>query len=213
MNSVKRIVILASGSGSNAENIINYFHDVPDVEVSAVLTNKNTAPVIERCKRLKVSVIYFNKEAFTNSNVVLDFLVSQKPDLIVLAGFLWKIPEKFVAAFPNRIINIHPALLPKYGGKGMYGENVHKAVKENKEKESGITIHFVNEHYDEGAIIHQAKTNVSHDDTPEQIAEKVHALEYEHFPKVLEKLLASLETSASANISKTAVEKKNISKK
>jgi phosphoribosylglycinamide formyltransferase-1 len=189
MNSIKRIVILASGSGSNAENIINYFRNTSYIEVSTVLTNKNTAPVIHRCKRLKVPVIYFNKEAFTNTDVVLDFLVSQQPDLIVLAGFLWKIPEKLVSAFPNKIVNIHPALLPKYGGKGMYGENVHKAVKGNKETETGITIHFVNENYDEGAIIHQAKTKIAALDTVEIIAEKVHALEYEHFPKVLEKLL------------------------
>ncbi len=189
MNSMKRIVILASGSGSNVENIINHFRTNAYIEVAAVLTNKNTAPVIERCKRLKVPAIYFNKSAFIDSNVILDFLNSQEPDLIVLAGFLWKIPEGLVASFPNKIVNIHPALLPKYGGKGMYGSKVHEAVKENGETETGITIHFVNENYDEGAIIYQAKTNLLPNDTPEQIAEKVHALEYEHFPKVLEKLL------------------------
>lgn len=186
---MKRIVMLASGSGSNAENIITYFRKHQQIEVSAVLTNKNTAQVIERCKRLKIPVLYFNKVAFSDSKVVLDFLVSQKPDLIVLAGFLWKIPIQFVEVFPNKIVNIHPALLPKYGGKGMYGAKVHEAVKESGETETGITIHFVNEHYDEGAIIHQAKTGISSKDTPEQIAEKVHALEYEHYPKVLEKIL------------------------
>ncbi|WP_350289665.1 phosphoribosylglycinamide formyltransferase [uncultured Croceitalea sp.] len=186
---MKRIVILASGSGSNAENIITYFRKRKQIEVSAVLTNKNTAQVLERCKRLKVPALYFNKAAFSDTTTILDFLVSQKPDLVVLAGFLWKIPKNLVAAFPNKIVNIHPALLPKYGGKGMYGSKVHKAVKENGETETGITIHFVNEHYDEGAIIYQAKTSIIAKDTAEQIAEKVHALEYEHFPVVLEKLL------------------------
>jgi len=188
---MKRIIILASGSGSNAENIIAYFREHQQIEVSAVLTNKSAAPVIERCKRLKVPVLYFNKAAFSDSKVILDFLLSQKPDLIVLAGFLWKIPKQLVAAFPNKIVNIHPALLPKYGGKGMYGNKVHEAVKENNETETGITIHFVNEHYDEGAIIHQAKTQITSKDTTEKIAEKVHALEYEHFPKVIEKLLSN----------------------
>lgn len=186
---MKRIVILASGSGSNAENIITYFSDSRQVKVSAVLTNKNTAPVIDRCKKLHIPVIYFNKVAFSNSKIILDFLLSQNLDLIVLAGFLWKIPEQLVSVFPNKIINIHPALLPKYGGKGMYGSKVHKAVKENGETETGITIHFVNENYDEGAIIHQSKTQITPEDTPETIAKKVHALEYEHFPKVIEKLL------------------------
>lgn len=191
---MKRIILFASGSGSNAENIITYFRDSSKIEVSAVFTNKNTAPVIDRCKRLGVPVIYFNKVAFSDSNIILDFLTSQKPDLIVLAGFLWKIPTNLVAAFPNKIVNIHPALLPKYGGKGMYGAKVHEAVKANEEKETGITIHYVNENYDEGAIIHQAKTTVTATDTAETIAEKVHELEYEHFPKVLEKLLASPDT-------------------
>lgn len=186
---MKRIILFASGSGSNVENIITYFRDSSKIKVSAVFTNKNTAPVIDRCKRLSIPVIYFNKTAFSDSKVILDFLESQKPDLIVLAGFLLKIPTNFVAAFPNKIINIHPALLPKYGGKGMYGIKVHEAVKENGENQTGITIHFVNENYDEGAIIHQAKTPVSSSDSVEQIAEKVHELEYAHFPKVLEKLL------------------------
>jgi len=186
---MKRIILFASGSGSNAENMITYFRNSIEIEVSAVFTNKNTAPVIDRCKRLDIPVIYFNKTAFSGSKVILDFLESQKPDLIVLAGFLLKIPTNFVAAFPNKIVNIHPALLPKYGGKGMYGTKVHEAVKENEELETGITIHFVNENYDEGAIIYQAKTPISTTDTIAQIAEKVHELEYEHFPKVIEKLL------------------------
>ena len=159
------------------------------VQVSAVLTNKNTAKVLERCERLKVPAFFFNKAAFIHSNAVVQLLKSLNPDIIVLAGFLWKVPTNIIEAFPTQIINIHPALLPKYGGKGMYGAKVHQAVKENGEKETGITIHYVNEHYDEGAIIFQAKTPVEPSDDADSIAEKVPQLEYEHFPKVIEKLL------------------------
>ncbi len=186
---MKEIVLLASGSGSNVENIIKYFEGHKAISVSCVLTNKSNAPVLERCKRLGVPALYFNRNAFMNSKVVLKLLQSLNPALIVLAGFLWKIPERFVTAFPNRIINIHPALLPKYGGKGMYGEAVHEAVKTNGEKETGITIHYVNERYDEGTIIRQEKVRLNPGDSPKAIAKKVHALEYEHFPKVIEKLL------------------------
>ncbi|WP_108422420.1 phosphoribosylglycinamide formyltransferase [Flagellimonas amoyensis] len=186
---MKQIVILASGSGSNAENIITYFKEKPLATVSAVLSNKHTAKVLDRCDRLEVPAFYFNKIAFTKSDAVVEALKSLQPDLIVLAGFLWKIPSNIIEAFPNKIINIHPALLPKYGGKGMYGAKVHQAVKENGETETGITIHYVNEHYDEGAIIFQSKTAVEPSDNPDSIAEKVHQLEYEHFPKVIEKLL------------------------
>jgi phosphoribosylglycinamide formyltransferase-1 len=183
------IVLFASGSGSNVENIAKYFADHAHVHISCVLTNRMNAPVLERCKRLGIPALYFNRDAFSNSEVVLNLLKSLNPDLIVLAGFLWKIPKNLVQTFPNKIINIHPALLPKYGGKGMYGINVHQAVKNNMEEETGITIHYVNEHYDEGAIICQAKTALSKLDTPETIAQKVHALEYEHFPKIIEKLV------------------------
>lgn len=186
---MNKIIILASGSGSNAENIIKYFENSTDTKVTCVLTNKASAGVIDRCNRLKVPCLYFNKAAFTNSDIVLHILQSQNPQLIVLAGFLWKIPKNLIKNFPNRIINIHPALLPKYGGKGMYGNHVHEAVKANNEKETGITIHYVNENYDEGAIIHQAKTTLRASDNPETIAAKVHALEYEYFPKTIEKLL------------------------
>lgn len=186
---MKRLVILASGSGSNAENIITFFEENPNIGVAAVLTNKKTAQVLERCERLKVPAFYFNREAFTGSDSFVSTIKGLNPDLIVLAGFLWKIPSSFVEAFPNQIINIHPALLPKYGGKGMYGLKVHQAVKENSEVETGITIHYVNENYDEGAVIFQAKTTLTSEDTPETIATKVHELEYEHFPKVIEKLL------------------------
>ncbi len=186
---MKRIVILASGSGSNAENIISFFRENDLVEVSAVFTNKKTAAVLDRCERLKVPAFYFNRGAFSDSDSFIKVLQGLSPDLIVLAGFLWKIPSPFINAFPNCIINIHPALLPKYGGKGMYGAKVHQVVKENGDSETGITIHYVNENYDEGAIIFQASTPISSEDSAESIAEKVHQLEYEHFPKVIEKLL------------------------
>ncbi|MBU2995765.1 phosphoribosylglycinamide formyltransferase [Cellulophaga baltica] len=186
---MKRIVLFASGSGSNVENISNYFSNNSEVTIAAVLTNKNNAKVIERCNQLNISALYFNRHAFYTSDCVLDILKNINPDLIVLAGFLLKVPEKLVKNFPNKIINIHPALLPKYGGKGMYGMNVHNAVKTNNEQETGITIHYVNENYDEGAIIKQAKTPVSATDTTDDIAHKVHELEYKHFPKVIDSLL------------------------
>lgn len=186
----KKIILFASGSGSNVENIANYFKLRKDVTICCVLTNKSDAKVIERCNRLEINALFFNRQAFTKSNFILDMLRSLEPDLIVLAGFLWKIPEAITNAFPNKIINIHPALLPKYGGKGMYGMHVHNAVKEAKETETGVTIHYVNAHYDEGAIIQQAKTVVDPKDSPEDIASKVHLLEYEFFPKVIDELLS-----------------------
>ena len=186
---MKSIVLFASGSGSNVENIVHYFQNKTNVTITCVLTNKRDAKVINRCNRLNISALYFNKNAFTKTDAVLKVLESFDPDLIVLAGFLWKIPENIIKTFPRKIINIHPALLPKYGGKGMYGDNVHTAVKENKETETGITIHYVNENYDEGAIIQQEKVEVYSKDTSEEIAKKVHNLEYEYFPKVIEKLL------------------------
>lgn len=186
---MKRIIVLASGSGSNAENIISFFKKTDSIKVCAVLTNKKTAAVLERCERLETPAFYFNKTAFSGSDAVIRLLKALNPDLIVLAGFLWKIPASLIKAFPNNIINIHPALLPKYGGKGMYGAKVHQAVKDNSESETGITIHYVNENYDEGAIIFQAKTTVTPSDDANSIAKKVHQLEYEHFPKVIEKLL------------------------
>ncbi|WP_036195579.1 phosphoribosylglycinamide formyltransferase [Maribacter antarcticus] len=185
----KQIVLLASGSGSNVENIATYFERDPNITIAAVLTNKRDAKVLDRCNRLKINALYFNRQAFSESSCVLNILKSLEPDLIILAGFLWKIPQNLVDAFPKQIINIHPALLPNYGGKGMYGINVHKAVKANKDDETGITIHFVNQNYDEGAIIHQTKTIVLPEDSVEQIAKKVHELEYQHFPRVIEKLL------------------------
>ena len=186
---MNRIVILASGNGSNAERITQYLADNHTVKVVAFLSNKHSAKVLERAKNLDIPAFSFNKVAFSNSDAVVRLLESLEPDLIILAGFLWKIPPTMVQAFPNKIINIHPALLPKYGGKGMYGHHVHQAVKDNDEKETGITIHYVNDQYDEGAIIHQAKVAIEPSDDIEAIANKVHTLEYEHFPKTIEKLL------------------------
>ncbi|WP_075340349.1 phosphoribosylglycinamide formyltransferase [Tenacibaculum agarivorans] len=185
---MKRIVIFASGSGSNAENIIGFFQTKTTAEITHVLTNNEHAKVLDRCKKLDVNSLVFDRNDFSKSDMVLNFL-KKEADFIILAGFLWRIPEKIVKAFPNKILNIHPALLPKYGGKGMYGMHVHKAVKENKESETGITIHYVNENYDEGAIIFQAKTSIDEVDTPEMIAKKVHELEYKHFPEVIEQVI------------------------
>ena len=184
-----RVVIFASGSGSNAENLITYFKNSPRVHIVKVYSNKKDAGVFERCKRLQVACEFFQKEDLNHSEVFIQNL-AQEADYIILAGFLLKIPEGLLKTFPNKIVNIHPALLPKYGGKGMYGMHVHKAVKEHKETETGISIHYVNEHYDEGAIIFQAKTPILDSDTPEDIAQKIHSLEYEHFPKVIEALLS-----------------------
>ncbi|NRB59684.1 MAG: phosphoribosylglycinamide formyltransferase [Winogradskyella sp.] len=186
---MKRVVIFASGSGSNAENLIKFFHNNDNVSVIQVLTNNPHAKVLDRCKRLKVSALSFNRIAFSKSNDVLNILKTTNPDLIVLAGFLWKFPEFILNEFPSKVINVHPALLPKFGGKGMYGMHVHEAVVANNETETGITIHYVNENYDEGAIIFQAKCEVSSHDTAEDVAAKIHELEMEHFPKVVQKLL------------------------
>lgn len=186
---MKKIIIFASGSGSNAERIATFFKDDKNIQVSLILSNNPKAGVLERAKRLQIPSIVFDRQAFYHSEIVLDIIQSQNPDLIILAGFLWKFPENIIKNFPNKIINIHPSLLPKYGGKGMYGGFVHQSVIENREPESGITIHYVNENYDEGTIIFQTKTEVSVNDTPETLAEKIHQLEYEHFPKVIASLL------------------------
>ena len=186
---MKRIVIFASGSGTNAENLIKFFHNRENASVIQVLTNNPHAKVLDRCKTLKVSALSFNKIAFTETQDVLNILKASKPDLIVLAGFLWKFPEFILNEFPNKVVNVHPALLPKYGGKGMYGMHVHQAIIANKETETGITIHYVNEHYDEGAIIFQAKCDVFSTDSAEDVASKIHELEMEHFPKVVDRLL------------------------
>ncbi len=187
---MKRIAIFASGSGTNAENIIKYFQKSTVATVVQVLSNKKDAKVLERASVLNVKNLYFDRETFFNTNRILE-LIEKEADIIILAGFLWRIPQKLIKAFPNKIINIHPALLPKYGGKGMYGMNIHNAVIEQKEKETGITIHYVNENYDEGAIIFQKSVPIDFGDTPETVAKKIHQLEMEYFPKVIENLLNS----------------------
>jgi phosphoribosylglycinamide formyltransferase-1 len=186
---MKRLVIFASGSGSNAENIATYFKDKEGIEVALILSNNPKARVLERAKRLGLSAITFNRKAFMEHSYISDLLKQMDPDLIILAGFLWKIPDSLISAFPDRIINIHPALLPKYGGKGMYGHHVHEAVIANKELVSGISIHYVNEHYDEGTIIFQASCTLNELDTVESLSDKIHALEMKHFPEVIEQLL------------------------
>jgi phosphoribosylglycinamide formyltransferase 1 len=185
---LKKIAILASGSGTNAEKIIQYFKSSEIAQVVTVGTNKEDAGVIDRAKKLGIPHFTFKKKELENGSVKA-LLMIKRIDLIVLAGFLLKIPDNLVQGFPQGIVNIHPALLPRYGGKGMYGINVHKAVKEAGEKESGITIHWVNEHYDEGEQIFQERVGLSPMDTPEQIAAKVQELEHKYYPKVIENLL------------------------
>ena len=187
---MKRIAIFASGSGSNAEAIAHYLTDRTDVEISLILTNNPEAGVIQRARRLHIPVVVFDRKTFYNSDRIIELLLNQKIDLVVLAGFMMLIPEKLVQTFPRRILNIHPALLPKYGGKGMYGHFVHEAVVAAGEAESGITIHFVNEVYDEGEIIFQATCALSPTDTPDDVARKVQVLEHEHFPRVVEQVAA-----------------------
>ncbi|PCH70377.1 MAG: phosphoribosylglycinamide formyltransferase [Bacteroidales bacterium] len=185
---MKRLAIFASGSGSNTENIVKYFSKKPDLEISAILSNNANAFVLSRAKKLNIPTLVFSRSEFNKTDKIIDFLAEKKIDFVVLAGFLWLLPLNLLRKYPDSIVNIHPALLPKYGGRGMYGMNVHKAVVENKEKESGITIHMINEKYDEGKIVFQAKCNISLNDTPEDVAEKIHKLEYEFFPKIIEQL-------------------------
>lgn len=182
--------IFASGEGTNAENLFNYFAKDPRIKIKLVVTNRDDAGVIARAEKYKKNVQIVSKAALENyTEQLIEFLQVENIDLIILAGFLLKIPQAFVKAFPDKIINIHPALLPKFGGKGMYGSNVHKAVIEQKEIESGITIHFVNEEYDKGKIILQAKCEVTEDDTHETLAKKIQQLEFEYLPKAIETFL------------------------
>ncbi|MGK7397037.1 MAG: phosphoribosylglycinamide formyltransferase [Candidatus Cyclobacteriaceae bacterium M3_2C_046] len=186
---MKNIAIFASGSGSNAENIIQYFQKTQAARVKMILTNNPNAYVLERAQKYQIPTIVFDRSSFYQTRKILDKLTENRIDLVVLAGFLWLVPDYLIQAFPGRIINIHPALLPKYGGKGMYGDKVHQAVLENKEVQSGITIHFVNEVYDEGETILQATCPIVPEDTPKTLAQKIHQLEYQYFPKVIEDLL------------------------
>lgn len=184
---MKKIAIFASGSGSNAENIAQYFETNENLNIECIYSNKADAFVLERAKKLNIPTFVFSRDDFYKRTKVLDSLKAYDVDLVVLAGFLWLIPANLVENFT--IVNIHPALLPKYGGKGMYGHHVHQTVVENKEAESGITIHYVNDCYDEGQIIFQAKCAVLPTDTADDVAAKVHQLEYDHFPKVIDNLL------------------------
>lgn len=189
---MKRIAIFASGNGSNAENIINYFSEKNSVEVTLILTNNKNAFVIERAKNHGIPCVVFTSKELKETDIVLDKLKACKTDFIVLAGFLLMIPPQTIQAYPGKIINIHPALLPKYGGKGMYGGIVHEAVRKSGDTETGISIHYVNEKYDEGAIIFQARCPVTKEDTPETIAQKVHQLEYRYFPEIIEKVVLGM---------------------
>ena len=185
---MKRLAILASGSGSNAEKIMEHFQNSEIAEIALVASNKTEAFVLDRAKKFNVPTFTFSRKEM-DAGMLLEKLQQEKIDWVILAGFLLKIPVELTRAFPDRMVNIHPALLPKYGGKGMYGSFVHEAVKAAGEKETGITIHLVNENYDEGRIVFQASTPLTLDDTPDSIAEKVHALEHKHFPEVIEGLL------------------------
>lgn len=185
------LAIFASGSGSNAENIINYFQNNSTISIKLIITNNPNAFVIQRAKRLNIDCIVIERSEWKDTNHTLTILNRYNIDYIILAGFLLRIPKEIIHIYPNQIINIHPALLPSYGGKGMYGDHVHKAVIEAKEKESGITIHYCNEYYDQGDIIYQARCPITPNDNYESLANKVHTLEYEYFPKVIEKLLCN----------------------
>jgi len=185
---MKRLILFASGAGSNAENIMQFFAENPSVQVAAVFSNKATAGVLNKAEKYGVETIVFSKDELNDGSVCAE-VNKIKPDLIVLAGFLLKFPDDIIADFPNKIINIRPALLPKYGGKGMYGMNVHRAVQENSETETGITIHYVDAHYDEGDIIFQQSVALDGTETCDEISAKVQQLEHQHLPGVIEKLL------------------------
>ncbi|EAY27282.1 phosphoribosylglycinamide formyltransferase [Microscilla marina] len=190
---MKNIAIFASGTGSNAQKIIEHFEDSSLAKVSLVVSNKPQAKVLDKAQSFGVPTQVINRQSFYQSNEVVDLLKQHQIDLIVLAGFLWLVPQNLIEVFPQRVINIHPALLPKHGGKGMYGMKVHQAVVANKETKTGITIHYVNEHYDEGKAIFQKSCPVAPEDTPEVVAKKVQLLEHEHFPKVVEELVKNLQ--------------------
>lgn len=190
---MKKIAIFASGSGSNAQKIIEHFLKNSDIQVALILSNRPDAYVLERADNYEIPTHVFTRDEFYESEHILNLLKNLHIDLLVLAGFLWLIPEYLLEAFPNRIINIHPALLPKYGGKGMYGLKVHEAVINAGEEETGITIHYVNKHFDEGEIIFQARCKIDPGDDPEMLAYKVHQLEHQYFPRVIEDLLKKMQ--------------------
>jgi phosphoribosylglycinamide formyltransferase-1 len=185
----RNIAIFASGSGTNAEQIILHFKGSTQAQVKLLLSNKGEAYALTRAENHGIPTRIFSRDEFYHSHMIIDLLRDNGIDLIVLAGFLWLVPVELIRAFPDKIINIHPALLPKYGGKGMYGMRVHQAVIDSGDPESGISIHYVNERYDEGRIIFQARCEIDKDETPESLAQKVHQLEYQYFPKVIEELI------------------------
>lgn len=189
---MKRIAIFASGSGSNAEKICEYFKDRKDIEISLILTNNPEAGVIKRARKFAIPAVVFDRKSFYETKKIAELLQNQHIDFVVLAGFMMLIPEFLVSDFHNKMVNIHPALLPKHGGKGMYGHFVHEAVVANKDAESGITIHFVNEHYDEGNVIFQASCKVEAGDTPDDVAHKVQILEHQHYPEVIDRVVSEL---------------------
>ncbi len=190
----KRIAIFASGSGSNAQKIMEHFKRSSEAEVVLILTNNPQAYVLQRADNFEVPSHIFTRNEFYNTDDVIKLLKNLQVDLIVLAGFLWLVPLSLLKAFPNKIINLHPALLPKFGGKGMYGDHVHQAVLNAKEEESGITIHFVDEKFDEGEILHQSRFKIEPDDNIEMIKFKGQQLEHQHFPRVIESLLKKMKS-------------------
>lgn len=185
----KQLAIFASGNGTNAQQICEYFANNKNINIACIIYNRPDAFVAKRAENLGIESIYMNRADFYDNGKVITYLLDKKIDWIILAGFLWLIPENLLTTFPNHIINIHPALLPKYGGKGMYGHHVHKAVIDNHETESGITIHLIDNQYDKGSILHQAKCAISPEDTPESLAEKIHQLEKQYFPQIIEKTI------------------------
>lgn len=187
-----KLAIFASGSGTNAQNIAEYFSGHPKIRVSLILSNRPDAYVLERAKKLNIPTYVFDRKTFYETETVLEILRKYEIGHLILAGFLWLIPDYLLRAYPERIINIHPALLPKFGGKGMYGDKVHQAVIAAGEKRTGISIHYVNARYDEGEIIFQESFEILPGDTPESIAKKVHELEYRHFPRVIEEVVKRL---------------------
>ena len=191
MSNPIRLAILGSGNGTNAQQISEYFAGRADVQVACIIYNKRNAYIAERAKKLGIEARYFGRADFYDNGAVLHYLKEKQTDWVILAGFLWLVPEAILQAYPNRIINIHPALLPNYGGKGMYGHHVHEAVVAAHEKESGITIHIVDQNYDRGTTLFQARCTVDPNDTPDDLAAKIHLLEKEHFPRVIDETIKS----------------------
>ncbi len=189
---MKKIAVFASGNGSNAQAIAEYFNQGNQARVMVILSNRKDAFVLQRAANLSIPTIVFNRSEFYDTDKITNYLIDQKIDLVVLAGFLWLLPSSLVKAFPNRIVNIHPALLPKFGGKGMYGHFVHEAVIKSGDKKSGITIHYVDECYDKGQTIFQAFCTVDPTDTADSLAAKIHELEYAHFPRLIDEVLKTI---------------------